>query len=169
MPGQINIDKGGSMRLGDWRCQIFDGKILDLYTEVYGRKDYYLERHRHRLEVQPKYISELEKIGYKIVGRHYSDQYTSQNSEKEDFFIDLENTEIQSEIQSETAKEQSKKYPKTQKATVQNQSDHFLVEMIELADELHPYFVATQSHPEFLGRPGRPHPLFLGLIRSAQL
>ena len=36
--------------------------------------------------------------------------------------------------------------------------DGRLVEIVELAD--HPYFVATQFHPEFKGRPTRPHPLF---------
>jgi CTP synthase len=41
------------------------------------------------------------------------------------------------------------------------------VEVIELND--HPYFVACQYHPEFLSRPGRPHPLFGGLIEAAQL
>ncbi len=46
-------------------------------------------------------------------------------------------------------------------------TDQFLVEMIELNSELHPYFVATQSHPEFLSRPDKPHPLFDGLIKAA--
>ncbi len=40
-----------------------------------------------------------------------------------------------------------------------------LVEMIELKN--HPYMVGTQSHPEFLSRPNRPHPLFTGLIKAA--
>lgn len=43
--------------------------------------------------------------------------------------------------------------------------DGHLVEMIEAAD--HPYFVATQAHPEFRSRPNRPHPLFTGLIKAA--
>jgi CTP synthase len=42
-----------------------------------------------------------------------------------------------------------------------------LVEFIELPKELHPYFVATQAHPEFKSRPNRPHPLFFGLIKAA--
>jgi CTP synthase len=45
-------------------------------------------------------------------------------------------------------------------------SDAYLVEMIELDSSLHPYFIATQSHPEFLSRPDVPHPLFDGLIKS---
>jgi CTP synthase len=32
---------------------------------------------------------------------------------------------------------------------------------------VHPYFVATQAHPEFLSRPTRPHPLFHGLVAAA--
>jgi CTP synthase len=38
--------------------------------------------------------------------------------------------------------------------------------MIELESSLHPYFVATQSHPEFLSRPDKVHPLFDGLIKA---
>ncbi len=44
--------------------------------------------------------------------------------------------------------------------------DGRLVELIEL--EGHPFFTACQYHPEFLSRPGKPHPLFKGLIKAAQ-
>jgi CTP synthase len=43
--------------------------------------------------------------------------------------------------------------------------DDNLVEYIELID--HPFFVATQAHPEFRSRPDDPHPLFAGLARAA--
>lgn len=43
--------------------------------------------------------------------------------------------------------------------------DYRLVEMIEIPN--HPYFVATQAHPEFKSRPNRPHPLFRGLVEAA--
>lgn len=43
--------------------------------------------------------------------------------------------------------------------------DGRLVEFIEA--KAHPYFVATQAHPEFKSRPNKPHPLFIGLIRAA--
>ncbi|MCQ2510919.1 MAG: CTP synthase [Lachnospiraceae bacterium] len=43
--------------------------------------------------------------------------------------------------------------------------DGRIVEMIELKD--HPYFLATQAHPEFKSRPDVPHPLFKGLIYAA--
>ena len=43
--------------------------------------------------------------------------------------------------------------------------DRRLVEFIELPD--HPFWVATQAHPEFKSRPDRPHPLFRDLVGSA--
>ena len=42
--------------------------------------------------------------------------------------------------------------------------DEQLVELIELED--HPYFVASQFHPEFRSRPNKPHPLFEGFVAS---
>ncbi len=43
--------------------------------------------------------------------------------------------------------------------------DGRLVEMIERPD--HPFFIATQFHPEFRSRPNQPHPLFLGFVEAA--
>ena len=43
--------------------------------------------------------------------------------------------------------------------------DGRIVEMIELDD--HPWFVATQAHPELKSRPNRPHPLFRGFVNAA--
>ena len=43
--------------------------------------------------------------------------------------------------------------------------DERLVEMIEL--DGHPWFVATQAHPEFKSRPGKPHPLFRDFVAAA--
>ncbi|MDY6805798.1 MAG: CTP synthase [Cyanobacteriota bacterium] len=43
--------------------------------------------------------------------------------------------------------------------------DGRLAEIIELSD--HPFFIATQFHPEFQSRPSSPHPLFLELVKTA--
>jgi hypothetical protein len=43
--------------------------------------------------------------------------------------------------------------------------DGRLVEIVELVD--HPWFVASQFHPEFKSRPERPHPLFDGFVGAA--
>ncbi|MCA9390310.1 CTP synthase, partial [candidate division WWE3 bacterium] len=45
--------------------------------------------------------------------------------------------------------------------------DGQLVEALELDRDLHPYFVATQFHPEYQTRPAIPHPLFISFIEAA--
>ena len=75
-----------------------------------------LERHRHRYEVNPKYIDVLEKNGLVFSGYH------------------------------------------------ERKDNTMLMEFIEIKD--HPFFVATQSHPEFKSRPLNPAPLFDGFIKA---
>jgi CTP synthase len=45
--------------------------------------------------------------------------------------------------------------------------DGRLVEFVELPREVHPYYVATQAHPELRSRPTKAHPLFRGLVEAA--
>ena len=45
--------------------------------------------------------------------------------------------------------------------------DGSLVEFVELSKADHPYFVATQAHPEFKSRPNKAHPLFVGLVQAS--
>nr|WP_235829326.1 CTP synthase [Gulosibacter macacae] len=45
--------------------------------------------------------------------------------------------------------------------------DGSLVEFVELPAEVHPYYVATQAHPELKSRPNHAHPLFRGLVAAA--
>ena len=112
MPDQENIDdKGGTMRLGAYPCEIVAGTLAQ---KLYGAKSV-MERHRHRYEVNNQYREILQLGGVTFCG-------LSPNGK--------------------------------------------LVEMIELAD--HPYFIASQAHPEFKSRPTRPHPLFDGLVAAAK-
>jgi CTP synthase len=46
--------------------------------------------------------------------------------------------------------------------------DDLLVEMVELPQAQHPWFLACQAHPEFLSTPRDGHPLFIGFIRAAR-
>jgi CTP synthase len=41
-----------------------------------------------------------------------------------------------------------------------------LVEIVELRE--HPFFIATQFHPELKSRPLQPHPLFVGFVKAAR-
>lgn len=45
--------------------------------------------------------------------------------------------------------------------------DGQLVEYVELSRDVHPFYIATQAHPELRSRPGAPHPLFAGLVAAA--
>lgn len=101
---------GGSMRLGDYPCELSRGTLA---RKLYGQEKI-VERHRHRYEATNTYRDQYEKWG--IVAGGLS-------------------------------------------------PDGKLVEMIEAP--AHPYFIATQAHPEFRSRPNRPHPLFSGLIKAA--
>lgn len=81
---------------------------------MYGHQDFVEERHRHRYEVNPDLVPQLEEKGMRFVGR---DEHNKR------------------------------------------------MEIMELPD--HPFFVGVQYHPEFLSRPLRPSPPFLGKAPSS--
>ncbi len=65
MEEQKNItDKGGTMRLGAWKCHL---KENTLAHKIYGKSDI-LERHRHRYEFNGEYLEALENAGLKATG-----------------------------------------------------------------------------------------------------
>jgi len=100
---------GGSMRLGDYPCEISRSTLA---RQVYGQATI-TERHRHRYEANNAYREQYAAWGLVASGMS---------------------------------------------------PDGSLVEMIEATE--HPYFISTQAHPEFRSRPGRPHPMFAGLIKA---
>lgn len=104
-------DIGGTLRLGNQDCHVKEGTLAH---RLYGRSDI-VERHRHRYEVNNKYIESLKEQA----GLIFSGEKLSMN----------------------------------------------LQEILERPD--HPFFVASQFHPEFRSRPNAPHPLFIGLIRAS--
>jgi len=44
--------------------------------------------------------------------------------------------------------------------------DNFFVEIIELPAKLHPFFIATQAHPEYKSKPLKPHPIFIEYLKA---
>ncbi len=65
LPEQVGVkDMGGTMRLGSKKVLIKDGTVA---MELYGQKEIY-ERHRHRYEVNPEYIPDMEKHGIVFSG-----------------------------------------------------------------------------------------------------
>ena len=60
MEGQKDVEnKGGTMRLGAWKCSI---KENSLAHKIYGKTEI-MERHRHRYEFNGAYLNEFEKLG----------------------------------------------------------------------------------------------------------
>ena len=110
LPEQEKItQKGGTMRLGAYPCQLIDGtKAKIVYNE-----DTIHERHRHRYELNNFYREKLNLGGMLFCGVS---------------------------------------------------PDNSLVEIIELKN--HTWFVGSQFHPEFKSRPEKPHPLFIGFIKT---
>ena len=115
MPEGDRERMGGTMRLGARETILKPNSIA---YEMYG-KEKIMERHRHRYEVNPAIVPDLEAAGMYFVGR---------------------NTDLSGER----------------------------MEIIELDKSVHPYFVASQFHPEFTSRPEKPSPLFLGLLQSSK-
>jgi len=58
-------DYGGTMRLGTYKALLKDGSIA---CEAYGKGEV-MERHRHRYEVNPEYIDQIEEAGLTFSGR----------------------------------------------------------------------------------------------------
>lgn len=58
------VDKGGTMRLGAWKCSLKNGSVMN---DIYGSKNI-TERHRHRYEFNSDYIGEFEMNGFLATG-----------------------------------------------------------------------------------------------------
>jgi len=54
------VNKGGTMRLGEWDCELKSGSLAQ---EVYGNQLHIAERHRHRFEFNNDYLDEIEEAG----------------------------------------------------------------------------------------------------------
>ena len=109
---------GGTMRLGAYEAVLKPESIVhSLYQKnQQAAVKTVSERHRHRYEVNPAFVSLLEQRGLVFSGYHT------------------------------------------------REDDTRLMEFVELP--AHPFFVATQAHPEFKSRLGNPNPLFRGFVQA---
>jgi len=108
LPEQKNAEGlGGTMRLGNYEIEIAEGTLAH---RIYGTKKI-VERHRHRYEVNPKYIPILREKGIVFSGWH-----------------------------------------------------HNRMELMELPQNR--FFIASQFHPEFRSRPGKPAPMFRAFLEA---
>ncbi|MEA1957713.1 MAG: CTP synthase (glutamine hydrolyzing) [Euryarchaeota archaeon] len=105
------VEKGGTMRLGDYEVFVRGDTLA---KKVYGKKKI-VERHRHRYEVNPAFIDQIEREGVVFSG------------------TDRSGTRM---------------------------------EILEISQDRHPFFLATQFHPEFRSRPNRPSPPFKAFLEA---
>jgi CTP synthase len=103
---------GGTMRLGSYPARL---KRNTIARSAY-KTDTIIERHRHRYEVNPEYVGQIQSAGMVFSG---------------------------------------------------TSPDGQLMEIAELPRSVHPFFLGTQFHPEFLARPLNPHPLFTEFMKAA--
>lgn len=106
-------DKGGTMRLGAWKCSLTEGSLA---SSIYNGTKEIQERHRHRYEFNSAYTKELTGAGLKTTGIN---------------------------------------------------PDTGLVEIIELDNSTHPFFIGVQYHPEYKSTVANPHPLFVSFVQAA--
>lgn len=110
LPGQEDVvDLGGTMRLGECEITLKEGTVI---ASLYGNTRV-VERHRHRYEVNPAFIGDLEDAGLIFSG------------------------------------------------TCKNR-----MEACETPD--HPFFLATQFHPEFKSSPTHPSPPYIGFVAACK-
>lgn len=110
LPEQEEVtEMGGTMRLGNYPVQVKPGTLA---MTVYGKSEV-VERHRHRYEVNPRYIKDLERHGLVFSGFYRN-----------------------------------------------------RMEIAEIAS--HPFFLATQFHPEFTSRPTSPSPPFIAFVKACE-
>jgi CTP synthase len=114
LPEQKQIEGlGGNMRLGGRDVQIKPGTLA---SRLFNGAPEVRMRFRHRYEVDPRYVQQLEAGGMIFSGKA---------------------------------------------------PDYPIMQVMELPTSMHPYFIGTQAHPEFLSRPLRPQPMFFGLVQAA--
>ena len=114
LPEQKQIEGlGGNMRLGGQDVVLRPGTLA---ARLFNNAPEIRLRFRHRYEVDPRYVDQLEEAGLIFSGK-------------------------------------APHYP--------------IMQVLELPGSVHPFFIATQAHPELTSRPLRPDPFFLGLVQAA--
>lgn len=73
MPDVDQVKLGGTMRLGIHSTKFVEDSKWSKLRQMYGGVDEVLERHRHRYEINPKLIEEIESKGLKFIGKDESE------------------------------------------------------------------------------------------------
>ncbi|VDO52774.1 unnamed protein product [Haemonchus placei] len=152
---------GGTMRLGR-RTSVFLTENCQL-RKLYGRNEIE-ERHRHRYEVNPRFVPDLSKKGLLFVGMgvdETSSTTLTEHSRTESSAALMKMAVDHQFFQSLISKITDLCHRGGDGVT----RPALRMEMCEMKD--HPYFVGAQFHPEYLSHPLQPSPPFLGLLLAA--
>lgn len=110
-----------------------------------------------RLGTYPCVIKK-DTLAYKIYSKHGLKQKSGQN-----YLVAQERHRHRFEFNNKYRKQLEKKG-----LVFSGESpDGFFVEMIELPQEIHPFFIATQAHPEYKSTPLKPHPMFIEFLKAS--
>jgi CTP synthase len=142
LPEQKKIEGlGGTMRLGGQDVMIVPGTLAHF---LYANRTSARERFRHRYEVDPDFVPQLEAGGLIFSGRHPTRPIMQV----------LELARPGAAVPHRTPSELMHA-----DGTADPAAGHAII--------THPYFIGAQFHPELTSRPLRPQPMFMGLVAAA--
>ncbi|MBR5619001.1 MAG: hypothetical protein IKW76_04645, partial [Clostridia bacterium] len=131
--------KGGTMRLGAYPCVLRKGSLAD---KLYSRKERKGRKENPALSASLRLC--VKKTDTTVISERHRHRYEFAYDSEERTALAAAGLEVSG-----------------------ISPDGKLVEIVELPQSKHPYFIAGQFHPEFKSRPTAPHPLFVGLVAAA--
>ncbi|UZJ53351.1 hypothetical protein CBS101457_002671 [Exobasidium rhododendri] len=174
MPEISKTHLGGTMRLG-LRPSLFTSGSQEWskIRKLYGGAGTVWERHRHRYEINPKYIERIERGNPETsndveangqaappINKGLRVLPTSPSLNRNESFVN------------DLSEKASQATPSTDRLVFVGKSESGdRMQIAELVtakgQEPHPYYVGMQAHPEFASRPLNPSPPFLGFVAAA--
>lgn len=167
MPEQKNVtDLGGTMRLGAYPCVLRKGSLAEkLYVSYHGTET-----------VRSLRLAAGARVG--TVAGLMSDDDDSNATQSMEATLDAllktcddENAPVLISERHRHRYEVNNEYRDAFTAAglvlSGTSPNGHIVEMMELPEEVHPFYIGTQGHPEFKSRPNHAHPLFAGLVKAA--
>jgi CTP synthase len=141
MPEISKTHMGGTMRLG-LRPTVFESGIetWSRSKQLYGGASKIWERHRHRYEVNPEYVKQLNDSGLVFVGKDEKGERMQLMELPGTSYVEIDG-----------------------KMLLMGQRTF----LFTCSSQDHPFFIGLQAHPEFCTRPLNPSPPFLGFVAAA--
>ncbi|KCV73335.1 CTP synthase [Fonticula alba] len=178
MPEVSKTKLGGGMRLGRRESKFVVSQEESIARRLYGNQESVFERHRHRYEVNPELVDQIEAAGMKFVAKceqgkrmeilelsHVSVPATHLDAviPPSDAFAARAAAAAEAATGAEGHSPAEASDAVAAAAAIPSKDGDSVPEVVLP----HPFYVATQFHPEYLSRPLEPSPVFVGLILAA--